>query len=78
MTCSVFFGLLFAGDQNDPAWLQLEAKIKERFNWQDWEEGRFVQYGVLVEEQPDGSYQLSQPDYLDKISEINVSASRRS
>ena len=36
MTCSVFFGLLFAGDQNDPAWLQLEAKIKERFNWQDW------------------------------------------
>ena len=68
---------LFAGDQSDPEWRQLEAKIKERFNWQDWEEGRFVQCGVLVEEQPDGSYHLSQPDYLDKVSEINVSASRR-
>eukprot|EP00435_Cladocopium_sp_Y103_P059364 s526_g21.t1 len=68
---------LFAGDPKDPAWLQLEAKIKERFKWQDWEEGRFVQCGVLVEEQPDGSYHLSQPDYLDKISEINVSSSRR-
>ena len=40
---------------------EIERKIEERFKWQDWEEGRFVECRVLVEEQPDGSYWLIPP-----------------
>lgn len=68
---------LFTGDSQDQGWCDLERKIKERFKWGDWDADNFVQCGVKVERQPDGSFHLSQQQYLDKVSEINLNASRR-
>ena len=68
---------LFAGDADNKAWQQILEQIRTRFKWTDWEEKKFVQCGVLVEEQADGSYHLSQSAYLEKIPEIHVNASRR-
>ena len=68
---------LFCGDPQDKEWLALEKRIQERFKWSDWETDSFVQCGVKIEVQKDGSYHLSQPQYLDKVSEICLSAGRR-
>ena len=34
--------------------------------WTDWEQDSFAQCGVKVAVQPDGSYHLSQPDYVEE------------
>lgn len=68
---------LFAGPSNNSDWNALTTKIKEHFKWTDWETKSFVQCGVKVEEQSDGSYHLSQEQYIEKIPEIYVSASRK-
>ena len=68
---------LFAGPQKDKDWITLTGKIKEHFKWTDWETKSFVQCGVKVEEQPDGSFHLSQEQYIEKVPEIYVSASRK-
>ena len=68
---------LFAGPKNDPEWIALEKKIQEKYKWSEWEEGSFTQCGVLIESKEDGSFHLSQPSYLEKVSEINLSSSRR-
>ena len=68
---------LFTGDPSDPEWLEVEKKIQTRFKWSDWEEGRFVQCGVTIEAMADGTFELSQPSYVDKLSEINLNATRR-
>ena len=68
---------LFAGGKEDKEWQAIKQKIQERFKWSDWETGKFVQCGVTIEAKPDGSFELSQPTYLDKVSEINLCSSRR-
>ena len=68
---------LFAGPSDDPNWQAIEAKIQQHYEWSEWEEKSFTQCGVLIEEQDDGSFHLSQPKYLDTVSEISLSASRR-
>ena len=68
---------LFTGPADDPAWQEIERKIQQKYKWTDWEENSFVQCGVLIEAQKDGSFCLSQPKYLEKVSEINLSAMRR-
>ena len=68
---------LFAGPQQDKAWQQLEATIQQHFKWTDWEENKFVQRGVLVERQSDGSFHLSQKAYVEKIPEIFLNATRK-
>lgn len=68
---------LFAGPKEDKAWQEIERKIQTHFKWSEWEEGSFVQCGVLVEAQPDGSFKLSQEKYVDKISELQINSSRR-
>ena len=68
---------LFCGPADNKEWLAIEQKIRSHFQWSEWEQDRFVQCGVLIVEQPDGSFHLSQPDYLDKVSEIQVNSSRR-
>ena len=68
---------LFAGPKEDKAWKEIENKIQTHFKWSEWEENSFVQCGVLVEAQPDGSYTLSQEKYVDKISEIQINSGRR-
>ena len=68
---------LFTGDRADKEWAGMEASIKEHFKWSDWEVDSFTQCGVQVAAQEDGSFHLSQVKYLDSVSEINLSASRR-
>ena len=68
---------LFAGPSNDPAWQEIKQKIQHKYKWTYWEENSFVQCGVLIESQPDGSFCLSQPKYSEKMRELNLSASRR-
>ena len=68
---------LFTGDPKDTQWRSIEQQIREHFKWSDWEEGKFVQCGVTIEAQPDGSFHLSQPNYLDKISEVALNATRK-
>ena len=67
---------LFCGKQGDPLWEAKLQAIRDHFKWGDWEEGRFTQCGVVVEQKPDG-FELSQPSYLDNLQEIGVNASRR-
>ena len=68
---------LFAGPPECSAWRDLEKKIQEHYKWTEWESKSFVQCGVQIEEQHDGSFHLSQPNYLQGVSEINLTASRR-
>ena len=68
---------LFTGAKDDKEWNNILKKIQEEYAWGEWESEKFVQCGVLIEEQPDNSYHLSQPNYMDKAKEIPVSASRR-
>ena len=67
---------LFAGKTGDAAWERVLQAIKERFKWSDWEEGKFTQCGVVVQQSSEG-FELSQPTYLEKLHEISVNASRR-
>ena len=68
---------LFAGPPEDPQWLQIEERIREHYKWSPWESGKFVQCGTTIQEEPGGGFSLSQPHYLDKISELNLNAARR-
>ena len=67
---------LFSGGRQDSEWEALLRKIREKYASGEWESKRFVQCGVLIEEQEDNSYHLSQPSYVDKVHEIPISASR--
>lgn len=68
---------LFTGAPDDKEWQAIEQALQKKYQWSDWEEDKFVQCGVHIEAQPDGSFHLSQPHYMDKVSEINLSARRR-
>ena len=68
---------LFSGSETDSEWKAIEQKIQQHFRWSDWEENTFTQCGVLIEAQVDGSFHLSQPHYMDKVNEINLSATRK-
>ena len=66
---------MFGGAPNNPEWTAIKERIKSRFKWGQWESGKFLQCGVLIEQQGT-SFLLSQPEYLDAISEIHVPRSR--
>ena len=68
---------LFAGSSDDKEWQAVILKIQERFKWGDWDKDCFVQCGVQVKKVP-GGFELSQPHYLDGITEIPVNSTRRS
>ncbi|CAE7500597.1 RE1, partial [Symbiodinium sp. CCMP2456] len=67
---------LFGGKEGDSLWEEKLKAIKDHFKWSDWEEGKFTQCGVVVE-QSDTGFELSQPNYLDNIHEIGINATRR-
>ncbi|CAE7833265.1 RE1 [Symbiodinium sp. CCMP2592] len=67
---------LFGGQAGDELWESKLRAIKEHFKWGDWEEGKFTQCGVVIE-QTESGFELSQPSYLENLSEIGVNASRR-
>ncbi|CAE7292450.1 RE1 [Symbiodinium sp. KB8] len=67
---------IFGGDDAHQGWCEKLRKIQEQFRWGDWETDKFTQCGVLIETTPQG-FSLSQPSYLEGISEIGVNATRR-
>ena len=68
---------LFSGSTTDPVWMAARKAIMEEFKWSDWENKKFTQCGVCVEEHPDGSYSLSQAQYVEELKYINLRANRR-
>ena len=73
--CGHVDDFMFGGDHQDPLWMEIRKKIQERFNWGQWESKKFIQCGVLIEQTPEG-FLLSQPEYLNSVSEIHVSRAR--
>ena len=73
--CGHVDDFMFGGCSQDPAWCEIKRKIQERFKWGQWEQKRFLQCGVLIE-QVEGGFELSQPEYLDAVSEIHIGKSR--
>ena len=67
---------LFAGGSQDKEWQEILRKIRERFQWGDWEQDNFIQCGVKVEKVP-GGYALSQPQFVEGLREIPLNASRK-
>ena len=67
---------LFVGSDSCEKWAELKASIQNQFNWQEWEKDDFVQRGVKVSRQ-DGSFELSQRQYVEDIPEIPISRERR-
>ncbi|CAE7681801.1 RE2 [Symbiodinium sp. CCMP2456] len=67
---------LFGGKEGDALWESKVEAIKAKFKWGDWEQDRFTQCGVIVEQTKQG-FELSQPSYLEGLHEIGVNASRR-
>ena len=74
-TCGHVDDFLFGGDPNDKEWCDIKERIKARFKWGQWEARKFVQCGTLIEQHEEG-FLLSQPDYLEAISEVHVSKAR--
>ena len=68
---------VFAGSMEDPLWVETCEQIKGHFRWGEWQEGEFVQCGVLIKRLADGSFERSQGQYIDDLREITVSSERR-
>ena len=71
--CGHVDDFLFGGSGSE--WDEIREKIKSRFKWGQWESGRFLQCGVLIEQDEKG-FLLSQPEYLDSVGEIHVGRQR--
>ena len=77
LICGHVDDFLFSGGRDDREWQDLLRRIQKEYNWGEWQSKSFVQCGVLIEEQPDNSYHLSQPDYMAKVKEIPLPATRK-
>ena len=74
--CGHIGDFMFAGREGCPEWEAWRKQIQARFQWGLWEQKRFVQCGVLIESLDNGGFCLSQPDFMDSITEIQVSRTR--
>lgn len=68
---------MFSGHPEDKVWQAVEKAIKAEYRWTDWEQDKFVQCGVLIEREQDGSYSLSQEKYVEDLKYIPIRASRK-
>ena len=68
---------LFSGDEKDTSWQQVLQAIQKEYKWSDWEQDKFVQCGVLVEQHEDFSFSLSQEKYVEDLKYINLRAHRK-
>ena len=69
---------LFSGSSNHEGWQAILKSIKSEFKWGDWESDKFVQCGVLIEQNSDSSFALSQRKFVEDLKYINLRASRKS
>ena len=67
---------MFAGGENCPAHQSLMEKLKQRFSWGTWEEGRFVQCGIQVSQNEDYSIDLDQEHSIRELEEIHLTRDR--
>ena len=68
---------LFTGREDSQKWQDIKQGIKKRFQWQEWEQGDFVQCGVRIQEEKTGGYILDQVNYLEEVQEIQISRDRK-
>ena len=68
---------LFAGQKGCPIWQSLRGRIHKEFDWQAWEEDNFTQCGVSMSRNPDGSFDLSEQQYVESIPEIQISREQK-
>ncbi|CAE6916941.1 RE1 [Symbiodinium sp. CCMP2592] len=73
--CGHVDDFLFGGLDSCSEWQAIKEKIQTRFKWGQWETKRFTQCGVLIEQDENG-FALSQPEYLEAVTEIHVGRSR--
>ena len=66
---------LFGGGKDCSEWNHIKGLIQVKYKWGQWEQGKFTQCGVLIEQHSEGFF-LSQPDYLDSVTEIHVARER--
>ena len=67
---------LFTGREESQLWQEKQQRIKQRFQWQEWEVDEFVQCGVKVRRTSDG-FELDQQQYLEEVAEIQLTKERR-
>ena len=68
---------LFSGAPDDPIWNKTVSAIQKEYRWGDWEKDKFVQCGVLIECNNDGTYALSQEKYVEELKYIPIRAHRK-
>ena len=73
--CGHVDDFMFGGKRGCAEWKAIKDQIQARFKWGQWETGRFLQCGVLIE-QHDHGFLLSQPEYLEAVSEIYIGKTR--
>ena len=74
--CSHVDDFLFGGDETDLRWQHVKSAITTRFKFGEWEKGKFVQCGVNIEQREDFSFKVSQPEFLEQVSEIYIPKQR--
>ena len=74
--CGHIDDFMFAGKSGCADWEKIKKAIQDRFKWGLWENRKFVQCGVLLESLENGGFCLSQPDFLDNVTEITLSRQR--
>ena len=67
---------LFTGSHDDKGWQEVLQQIRNHFKWSDWETQKFTQCGVQIVKNGQG-YELSQESYVEELSEIPLSATRK-
>ncbi|CAK0867695.1 unnamed protein product [Prorocentrum cordatum] len=67
---------LIAGD-GGVRWRDIEVKLQKAFRWTPWEEGSFKQTGLSVMQTASGEITIHQKEFIDNITEINISQERR-
>ena len=68
---------IFSGNISSPEWKAVIESIQKEYKWSDWEEGKFQQCGIQIEQHADFSFSLSQEKYVDVLKYINLRAHRR-
>ena len=68
---------LFVGSPSDDVWMSAKKSIQGRLRWGEFEEGKFTQCGVQVEQHSDNSFSLLQEKYMTHTVPVPLSSERR-
>ena len=68
---------MFVGSPSDDVWMSAKKSIQGRLRWGEFEEGKFTQCGVQVEQHSDNSFSLLQEKYMTHTVSVPLSSERR-